>query len=80
MPEFNKGMFTSDENNGFEVEDDAAVGDNVSDATKKQLKKELIAVFRKFGYLGDTKDYEVRIKTTSGNIAWINIRGIETIK
>ncbi len=47
---------------------------------KKLFKKELIEVFRKFGYLGEGKDYEVQIRTTSGNIAWININSIETIK
>jgi len=47
---------------------------------KKQLKKELIEVFRKFGYLSDGKDYEIKIRTTSGSIAWININSIETIK
>ena len=50
------------------------------DEMKKQLKKEVIEVFRKFGYLGESKDYEVNIKTASGNIAWININSIETIK
>ncbi|MBI5410112.1 MAG: hypothetical protein HZA14_12160 [Nitrospirae bacterium] len=47
---------------------------------KKQFKKELIEVFRKFGYLADGKDYEIKIRTTSGSIAWININSIETIK
>ncbi len=47
---------------------------------KKLFKKELIEVFQKFGYLGEGKDYEVNIRTTSGNIAWININSIETIK
>lgn len=46
----------------------------------KQLKKELLDVFHKFGYLSDRKDYEVKIRTTSGSIAWININRIETIK
>ncbi len=50
------------------------------DDAKKQLKKELLEVFRKFGYLGDGKDYEIKIRTTSGSIAWININSIETIK
>lgn len=48
--------------------------------TKKMLKKELLNVFQRFGYLGEAKDYEVRIRTTSGNVAWININSIETIK
>ncbi|GEM_PF-6072706 len=47
---------------------------------KKLFKKELIEVFHKFGYLAEGKDYEVQIRTTSGNIAWININSIETIK
>jgi hypothetical protein len=47
---------------------------------KKQFKKEVLEVFRKFGYLGDGKDHEIKIKTTSGSIAWININSIETIK
>lgn len=51
-----------------------------SDQKKKQLKRELMDVFRKFGYLSDHKDHEITIKTTSGNIAWININSIEVIK
>jgi hypothetical protein len=47
---------------------------------KKQLKKELIEVFQKFGYLSGGKDYEVTFRTTSGNIAWININSMEIIK
>lgn len=47
---------------------------------KKQFKKEVLEVFRKFGYLSDGKDHEIKIKTTSGSIAWINISSIETIK
>lgn len=47
---------------------------------KKELKKELLNVFKKFGYLNDDKDYEVTLRTTSGNIAWININRMETIK
>ncbi len=47
---------------------------------KKELKKELLNVFKKFGYLSDDKDYEVTLRTTSGNIAWININSIEIIK
>ncbi|MDO8281739.1 MAG: hypothetical protein Q7U10_03805 [Thermodesulfovibrionia bacterium] len=52
----------------------------VEDDIKKQLKKELLDTFRKFGYLSDVKDYEVTFRTTSGNIAWININSIEIIK
>jgi hypothetical protein len=47
---------------------------------KKLLKREVFEVFRKFGYLGDGKDYEIKIRTTSGSIAWININSIEIIK
>jgi len=47
---------------------------------EKTLKRELLAVFRKYGYLNDHRDYEVTFRTTSGNIAWINIKGIEIIK
>ncbi len=52
----------------------------MKDSSNKLLKKELIDVFRKFGYLGEGKDYEVTFKTTSGSIAWININSIEIIK
>ncbi len=45
-----------------------------------QLKKELIDVFRKFGYLKDWKDCEIKISTKSGSIAWIIINSIETNK
>ena len=47
---------------------------------EKELKREVLEVFRRFGYLDDDKDYEVTFRTTSGNIAWINIKGIEIIK
>ncbi len=50
------------------------------ESDKKQFKKELLEVFRKFGYLHDGKDCEIKIRTTSGSIAWININSIETIK
>ena len=53
---------------------------SLMDSEKKQLKKELLEVFRKFGYLEDGKDHEIKIRTTSGSIAWININSIETIK
>ncbi|MBI5055103.1 MAG: hypothetical protein HZB61_00605 [Nitrospirae bacterium] len=48
--------------------------------SKKQFKRELLELFRKFGYLNEGKDYEVKLRTTSGSIAWININSIETIK
>jgi len=62
-----------------------AVRDNIDivnrrDGYKKALKKELLEVFRRYGYLNDHRDYEVTFRTTSGNIAWINIKGIEIIK
>ncbi len=53
---------------------------SVSEQQKKQFKKELMDLFQKYGYLLKEKDHEIRIKTTSGNIAWININIIETIK
>ncbi len=48
--------------------------------SKKQFKKEVMDVFRKFGYLAGENDYDVTFKITSGNVAWINIKRIETIK
>jgi hypothetical protein len=48
--------------------------------TKSSSKNELLEIFRKFGYLQDGKDCEIKIRTTSGSIAWININSIETIK
>ncbi|MBI4687506.1 MAG: hypothetical protein HY756_06970 [Nitrospirae bacterium] len=47
---------------------------------RRQLKKELLEVFHRFGYLREGKDYEIKIRTTSGSIAWININSMETIK
>ncbi|MEW6600011.1 MAG: hypothetical protein AB1499_03485 [Nitrospirota bacterium] len=47
---------------------------------KKRFKRELVDVFRKFGYLMGELDHEVTFRTTSGNIAWINIKKIEVIK
>ena len=46
----------------------------------RELKKALIDIFQKFGYVKNDRDYEVKIKITSGNIAWINISSIEIIK
>lgn len=46
----------------------------------KNFKEELVNVFKKYGRLKEGKDYEVRMKITSGNIAWININSIEIIK
>ncbi len=80
MSEFSKDTFTAGEDNGAEPDNGHTVSDSMTDAAKKELKKELMEIFKKFGYLEEKKDYEIRIKTTSGNIAWINIKGIETIK
>jgi len=55
-------------------------GHTDDDVKKKQLKTELLNVFKRFGYLSDDKDYEVTFRTTSGGIAWININRIEIIK
>ncbi|NOZ69653.1 MAG: hypothetical protein GXP46_10535 [Deferribacteres bacterium] len=78
-----KDTFTAggEDNNGSKPAAVRTAGDSPADAAKKkEFKRELMNIFRKFGYLEEKKDYEIRIKTTSGNIAWINIRGIETIK
>ncbi|MBI4709839.1 MAG: hypothetical protein HY759_01830, partial [Nitrospirae bacterium] len=53
---------------------------NVSGGLKEQFKKELLTVFQKYGYPLIDKDHEVTFRTTSGNIAWINIKRIEIIK
>lgn len=47
---------------------------------KRQFKRELVNVFQKFGYLTSELDHEVTFRTTSGNIAWINIKKTEIIK
>jgi len=52
----------------------------LKDDEKKQFKRELLDIFRRYGYLSEDKDHEVTFRTTSGNIAWININTIETIK
>ncbi len=57
-----------------------AAGCSATDGEKKRFKKELMEIFRRYGYLEEVKDYEIKIRTTSGNVAWINIKGIETIK
>jgi len=48
--------------------------------SERDLKRDILEVFRRYGYLNDDKDYEVTFRTTSGNIAWININRIEIIK
>jgi hypothetical protein len=64
------------DNNCFTADTKNDIGSN----TKKQFKKELMELFQKFGYLSEGKNYEVTFRTTSGNIAWVNINSIETIK
>lgn len=53
---------------------------DLKDDRKKEFKRELLDIFRKYGYLTEDKDHEVTFRTTSGNIAWININSIEIIK
>lgn len=79
MSDFSDDIFEFSGSNGPDSLGSPDRCDETSTKNKK-LKKELLDVFRKFGYLGEGKDYEIRIKTTSGNIAWINIKGVETIK
>ena len=55
-------------------------GNKLDRKRKKELKKDLMALFQKYGYMQEDIDYEVRFKTTSGNIAWININSLEIIK
>ena len=80
MPEHKKYIFTPLGQSSAEVISMIPVRHRKKHEKKDLFKKELIEVFQKFGYLEEEKDYEVRIKTTSGNIAWININSIETIK
>ena len=58
----------------------AADTKNSIETNKKQFKKELMDLFQSYGYLSEGKDHEVTFRTTSGNIAWISINSIETIK
>jgi len=51
-----------------------------NDNNGKLLKKELLDLFQKYGYISDGKDCEIKIRTTSGKIAWISISSMETIK
>lgn len=46
----------------------------------KQLKREVLDTFQKFGYLLGSSDHEVTLKITSGSIAWISINSIQRIK
>jgi hypothetical protein len=59
---------------------DAPFTNNMTGGLKEQFKKELLIVFQKFGYPLGEKDNEVTFRTTSGNVAWINIKRIEIIK
>jgi hypothetical protein len=52
----------------------------LKDERKKEFKRELLEIFKRYGYMTDEKDYEVTFRTTSGSIAWITINRIETIK
>lgn len=54
--------------------------DHMTNDLKRQLKRELLTVFQKYGYLKGAADHEVTFRTTSGNIAWIHINRIEIIK
>ena len=53
---------------------------NNIESNKKKFKKELKDLFQKYGYLSNGNDHEVTFRTTSGNVAWISINSIETIK
>jgi hypothetical protein len=59
---------------------DRNIRHSLNDDRKKEFKRELLAIFKKYGYLSEDKDHEVTFRTTSGNIAWINIHSIEIIK
>jgi hypothetical protein len=59
---------------------DRNIKHGLNDDRKKEFKRELLEIFKKYGYMTDEKDHEVTFRTTSGNIAWININRIEIIK
>ncbi len=80
MIETKKYTFDTGGKNSTEVVRSVPLSYKKKNEIKKQFKKELLDVFHKFGYLDEQKDYEVNIRTTSGNIAWINIACIEIIK
>ncbi len=80
MIEHKKYKFNTEEGNNTGVIIGKSNGSINKDEKKKLFKKELMDVFQKNGYLIESKDYEIKIRTTSGNIAWININSIETIK
>ncbi len=80
MTKHKKYIFTATEKNNAEPINSTPIGYNMTGEKKKRFKKELMDVFQKYGYLMGEKDHEVTFKTTSGNIAWININRIEIIK
>ena len=75
-----KYTFIDKDNKNIEVVNSLPVLSQKNDTSKKILKKELMEVFKNHGYLNEDIDYEVTFRTTSGNIAWISINSIETIK
>ena len=77
MLNLNKYNFDDAGSKGERNEVSKSAPPRVKDSRNTLLKKEVLEVFRKFGYLGEEKDYEVTFKTTSGSIAWININSIE---
>jgi hypothetical protein len=79
MPELKKYTFyeKSKENAAFIKK---ANGYCRKNEMNRLLKQELMNVFLRFGYLVKEKDYEVTFRTTSGNVAWISINSLETIK
>ncbi len=66
--------------NSFGKMKDMSIRYGFRDDRKKELKRELLEVFKKYGYITDEKDHEVTFRTTSGSIAWISINSIEMIK
>lgn len=80
MSNNNKYTFTANTYKGHESANNVSGRNNMTDEVKKQFKKELMDVFERFGYPLRGKDHEVTFRTTSGNIAWININRIEIIK
>jgi hypothetical protein len=79
MPEFKKYLFYENgkENAEFIRKKN---GCRSKKEMNRLLKQELMNVFLSFGYLAKEKDYEVTFRTTSGNVAWISINSLETIK
>ncbi len=66
--------------NNAQSTNSAPIRYKMTDEEKKQFKKELLAIFQRFGFLMEGVDHEVTFRTTSGSIAWININSIEIIK